>query len=656
MADETQAESSAMGAARKMRTSRLIIDTDDEPNKPPVRESCIYKLPTGLSCSRAQVVEEMCNQHHKMSQRLMTEEPKKYVQVPLQTAPEEKDSSARSESSSSSFERGDINLDTIDNDILDKMLSDKTDAAIGEFIVHIYELGYLPNLKVIDEKGPYFVYNKKKLLWKRVTQLSGLHNIAYKCMRYVLSELHRDMLEMLKELEGKTRMLMKSKIENVEKIILKIGSASKCEHALKFALGEICDKKNIALFDSKDHLLPVAGGEVVDLRTGEARPRVAKDYFTWECPTKYNPNAVFRGQFRKFIKRFCCQDPIRIDRLQRSCGYWMTGSIAEQKYFLMVNDGRNGKSALFKILQRILGEDVLCFAEIATICGRDVRGNQSDLIEVVRHRIVVMPEPGPEDKINQRRLEKLTGEKKSNLKEMYETNANYTHKCKLIFPANFPIETEQRTDGGRRRVREEPALAKFALTDVDYDKFKERLADGTADFLRVYRAILDIDEKLTDEDLEIGLAWLVSGSVKYYSADRGQGLSTEEFAEMPAVIPEAISTNNQDYLTTFINNHLMVEEGAQISRVNLLTLWNTFRKNKSVVMKAKESELAIEAALSRLGIIKERADDHKPYFFKGCREKSSHDNDEDSSESSDEESKTPERGSKTNSRASNNNN
>ncbi len=41
---------------------------------------------------------------------------------------------------------------------------------------------------------------------------------------------------------------------------------------------------------SVPHLLPVAGKLVIDLRTGESRPRTMDDLFSRECPVTWNPS------------------------------------------------------------------------------------------------------------------------------------------------------------------------------------------------------------------------------------------------------------------------------------------------------------------------------------------------------------------------------
>ena len=107
-------------------------------------------------------------------------------------------------------------------------------------------------------------------------------------------------------------------------------------------------------FDSDRMLLNCANG-LVDLRTGEllergpehlVRKLVEVDYdATANCPT-----------FERFINNIFWRDRDLIRWVQRALGYAITGAVDEQLLFIAYGTGANGRSTLFELINKLLGD------------------------------------------------------------------------------------------------------------------------------------------------------------------------------------------------------------------------------------------------------------------------------------------------------------
>ncbi|MFM0261863.1 DNA primase family protein [Paraburkholderia sediminicola] len=128
--------------------------------------------------------------------------------------------------------------------------------------------------------------------------------------------------------------------------------------------------------DTDPYLFGVANG-VIDLRTGALRPAARDEFVTKRSPVRFVPTAR-RPRFEKLVDEITGEpippaynddgavDPATVGRyrkrpalaayLKRLLGYLMTGFTVEQKMFLFVGAGSNGKSLLLDLVQWLLAD------------------------------------------------------------------------------------------------------------------------------------------------------------------------------------------------------------------------------------------------------------------------------------------------------------
>jgi len=121
---------------------------------------------------------------------------------------------------------------------------------------------------------------------------------------------------------------------------------ARTERAVEAAPGDL---------DRDPWLLNVQNG-TLDLRTGALRPHRREDLLTKLAPVAYDP-AARCPRWEAFLERIFDRDADLIAFVQRAVGYSMTGTVAEQCFFLMWGGGANGKSTLLNAVRAVLGPD-----------------------------------------------------------------------------------------------------------------------------------------------------------------------------------------------------------------------------------------------------------------------------------------------------------
>lgn len=114
------------------------------------------------------------------------------------------------------------------------------------------------------------------------------------------------------------------------------------------------------VFDQNGYLLGLPDGRVMDIRTAEIRAMAHGDYITKRISVMPDPKMA-TPVFDKFMREISNQngespDDNWISYMLRFCGYCLVGEYIEHAWPIWVGSGRNGKGALERVIESILGE------------------------------------------------------------------------------------------------------------------------------------------------------------------------------------------------------------------------------------------------------------------------------------------------------------
>ena len=96
--------------------------------------------------------------------------------------------------------------------------------------------------------------------------------------------------------------------------------------------------------------------EAEELRTGELLERGPEHLVSKLAEVDYDPTAKC-PTFNRFIDDIFCGDGDLVRWVQRALAYGVTGSVDEQILFIAYGTGANGKSTLFELINKLLGDN-----------------------------------------------------------------------------------------------------------------------------------------------------------------------------------------------------------------------------------------------------------------------------------------------------------
>lgn len=169
--------------------------------------------------------------------------------------------------------------------------------------------------------------------------------------------------------------------------------------------------------DRMPWMLPVANG-VIDLRTGELTPGRPED-----CLLRYSP-ITWEGldapcpEWERYVTEVMGDDPEMAAFLQRVFGYGITGLSREHVFLVLYGRGRNGKSVMVEIIQKVLGVENGAAALAAPIQSemlldqgknRNASGPTPDIMALRGLRIAVASETDEGQKFSSSRVKWFSG-------------------------------------------------------------------------------------------------------------------------------------------------------------------------------------------------------------------------------------------------------
>ena len=173
--------------------------------------------------------------------------------------------------------------------------------------------------------------------------------------------------------------------------------------------------------DSNRDILPIRGRQVVDFRARTIRKRTMGDYCSYECKISYNPNDRC-PKVEEFLNCFTCYNKELLDYLQVILGLCLTGRVKRQIYILWGPGGRNGKSTLMNMMEKVLnrfyvqGHRDLVVAMASS--SKDPNKPSPALAQLKGARMVVISEPDAAIKMDIEQIKSFTGEDTINARHL----------------------------------------------------------------------------------------------------------------------------------------------------------------------------------------------------------------------------------------------
>lgn len=287
-------------------------------------------------------------------------------------------------------------------------------------------------------------------------------------------------------------------------------------------------------------------------------------------------------QFETFISDIFGHDSELIDWVQRAIGYSLTGLTTEQVLFLAYGTGANGKSTLFELLQKLLGDysKMADFETFVTGKKSDVRTMEA-IGELKGIRLALASEIDSARRFDEALIKKLTGGDTLRGTTLRSSAFQFTPQFKLWLLTNHLPFARDGSHGFWRRIKVVPFNQTFKGKALDTGLFS----------------------KLWAERQGI-LRWCILGAVKYFDhlrrSDAKTGLGPCKAIDQAT----AAYRYDNDTVLRFIEEAVEVAEGESLRARQLFDAYEAWSIEQGI--KHPISEQIFSRRMEERGYSKKR--------------------------------------------------
>jgi len=216
---------------------------------------------------------------------------------------------------------------------------------------------------------------------------------------------------------------------------------------------------------------------IVDLRSGELLPHERKEFCTKLTGAEYHPESEC-PRWLQFLDEITDGDMRLQEYMQRIIGYSLTGDTSEHVWFLLLGNGRNGKSTFLNAVQLMLGDySSNIRPEALLMQGMDKVPN--DLAALKGARFTASSETPASRKLNESLIKQLTGGDMVQARFLFREFFEFKPQCKLFLATNYRPNIQGTDVGIWRRTHEVPFPVSIPESECDpnlSNKLEEELS------------------------------------------------------------------------------------------------------------------------------------------------------------------------------------
>lgn len=422
------------------------------------------------------------------------------------------------------LEREDYKINTINEAISGcnavynpvKYVQQNNNAVVSEKIYQLNDTGNAHRfVDKFNEDIRYNVDNKCWMIWNGMYWQFDVFNSVKNLAEALIEEMRMEALTA--EDEERRKSIMK----NVNRLSNSSGKEAMLKESQHLSFMPVSNE----MFDKDDYYFNCKNG-TIDLLTGNLFQHNKNQLLAKYSDVEYLDETPHR--FIQFLNEIFEYNQDIIDYVQKMFGYGMTGSTKEQKMFLFVGDGSNGKSLLLQIINEVMG-DYYSTSSVELLL--DKKTQSSNLSEVARLKGVrgtITGESKLGDKLNESAIKSLTGgNDKITARFLYGNEFEFYPKMKIFMATNYEPIIRGTDNGIWRRMVKIPFNKIFNEQQQDKDLIqklrleksgilnwmvqgclkwqKEGLVEPSViqDEVKKYRTDMDLVSKWIDENCEL---------------------------------------------------------------------------------------------------------------------------------------------------------
>ena len=207
--------------------------------------------------------------------------------------------------------------------------------------------------------------------------------------------------------------------------------------------------KDIPIHDA--HLLCLPNG-ILDLKSGELRPRSPSRFFTSMLTVPYNPNDCCCPVFQQFLQQITGGDQNLASFILEMFGYLLTYDMAAKTFFVLRGQGDTGKSVLGNLISSFFDPD-----DVSNVETTRFKSNFSTSILLDKRLNVCIDLP--KSTISGEAvatIKQVVGQDAITVEQKFRNAKSSKLKCKFLFGTNHAMLISHQDDAFFRRLKEVP--------------------------------------------------------------------------------------------------------------------------------------------------------------------------------------------------------
>ena len=396
--------------------------------------------------------------------------------------------------------------------------------------------------KVISKDIIYY-YNKNSKLWVEVDRNQ------YDAFVF---DFYNNSASVIKSILRKTEDIDEQVEKKIKDLCAQFDKKSYLNDIIDRSFSKLYDTQFITKLNNNPDYLPILNGKKINLKTLELSDRIPDDLFTFECPVEFvskTPNAD------KFFKQI---QPNKENRelVRKVLGYLLTGDMKARKFFIWYGFGSNGKSKVFKVIEKILGCQYTQLDKSILMKSKKSSGATPEIMDLMGKRAGVFSEGETADNIemNIGGIKQVSGEDKITGRPLYCSKVDFYPYIKINMLTNFcpPLDASKAIVD--RLV--------YIFMDTNFTEKPKDRNDIKIDN--------EFSTKIENEYLSEMFSWIVQGAKEYYKQPSIE--MTEEFKKRTNEI-----LSGEDSIKTFFDRFLKITKNHKDTHTKL-QIFETYRQ------------------------------------------------------------------------------
>src|SRR5262249_49341569 len=168
--------------------------------------------------------------------------------------------------------------------------------------------------------------------------------------------------------------------------------------------------------------------------------------------TPVAPNDVTAPHWAACLAMWTNGDAELVAFLQRLCGYWITGSVREEKLVVIHGPGGNGKTKFIDTVRGTLGNDYATGLAMETLIATGNDQHPTDVADLRSKRLAIATETEEGRRLAESKIKHLTGGDRIRARHMRQDFFEFDPTHKIVIVGNHRPALRNVDEAMRRRL------------------------------------------------------------------------------------------------------------------------------------------------------------------------------------------------------------